>query len=261
MLGLVATNWLLIADISEDGIFDDACFKLAQLHSDAVDYPKSGNPVDMADIPRPDVRVKPDWHAPETISDLAGKYYTSERAIGKYVVRLGWVCTRIDHYNSRLARAVKLPALAIVQNMRQQREESLRDSNQRSITELTVALNVDGTKASHFSNIPRLIKQHIRAELPEIILPPVEEHEVKDAWDLLQSFSNQTHHVCSSYTLFQAKEAMLMEQEILIGTIVAKSSQPRKRHDLMAKVTIPLQLRSTLSHSTADARHNYSSRS
>lgn len=88
VLGLVATNWLLIADISEDGIHDEACLQLAQLHSDAVDYPKSGNPVDIEDIPRPHIRVKPDWHAPETITDLTGKYYTSERAIGKHVIHL-----------------------------------------------------------------------------------------------------------------------------------------------------------------------------
>lgn len=142
---------------------------------------------------------------------------------------------------TRLARAVKLPALALVQNMRQQREETLVDSKQRSICELTVALNADGPKASHFSNIPRLVEQHIRTELPEIPLPPVEQHEVQNVWDLLQSFSSQVHHACSAYTLFQTREAMLLEQEILIGTIVAKSSQPRKRQDLMAKVAIFLE--------------------
>jgi RNA-dependent RNA polymerase len=84
VLGLVATNWLLIADASPHNIFDPKCFQLAQLHSDAVDYPKSGNPVDLRKIPKPDMKVKPDWHAPETISDLSGKYYESMRAIGRY---------------------------------------------------------------------------------------------------------------------------------------------------------------------------------
>lgn len=39
VLGLIAINWLIIADQSEKGIFDPDCLTLSQLHSDAVDYP------------------------------------------------------------------------------------------------------------------------------------------------------------------------------------------------------------------------------
>lgn len=41
-LGMVATNWLIIADQSRLGILDPLCMKLAALHSDATDYPKTG---------------------------------------------------------------------------------------------------------------------------------------------------------------------------------------------------------------------------
>lgn len=37
VLGMIAINWLIIAD--QKGIFDADCLKLSQLHSDAVDYP------------------------------------------------------------------------------------------------------------------------------------------------------------------------------------------------------------------------------
>jgi RNA-dependent RNA polymerase len=59
------------------------CYQLAQVHSDAVDYPKSGQPVAHTSIPRPEIKVKPDWHAPETVVRTAGKYYESTRAIGR----------------------------------------------------------------------------------------------------------------------------------------------------------------------------------
>src|ERR1700761_7874293 len=81
-LGFIATQWLIIADQSDNGIRDRDCLKLAQLHSDAVDYQKSGTPVKQREIPRLKFAAKPDWNAPETI-DPGEEYYRSERAIGK----------------------------------------------------------------------------------------------------------------------------------------------------------------------------------
>ena len=49
---MVAITWLIIADQSEESIFDKDCLKLSQLHSDAVDFPKSGQPVELRSIPR-----------------------------------------------------------------------------------------------------------------------------------------------------------------------------------------------------------------
>jgi RNA-dependent RNA polymerase len=37
-------NWLIIADLSQDG---EDCITLANLHSNTVDYPKSGQPVPL----------------------------------------------------------------------------------------------------------------------------------------------------------------------------------------------------------------------
>jgi hypothetical protein len=88
VLGLVATNWLITADYSSLGIFDPDCYTLAQIHSNAVDYPKSGQPVQHTEIPKIKIKIRPDWHAPETISDITGKFYESTRAIGRYVTRM-----------------------------------------------------------------------------------------------------------------------------------------------------------------------------
>lgn len=52
VLGIIAINWLIIADQSPRGIFDQDCTTLSQLHSDAVDYPKSGQPVALKKIPK-----------------------------------------------------------------------------------------------------------------------------------------------------------------------------------------------------------------
>jgi RNA-dependent RNA polymerase len=83
VLGLVAINWLIIADQSQQGIEDSDCLQLAQLHSDSVDYPKSGTAVSQKAIPKLKFRAKPDWNAPETITKDNARYYESQRAIGK----------------------------------------------------------------------------------------------------------------------------------------------------------------------------------
>ena len=49
ILGMIAMTHLVIADYTEENIFHPDCLKLAQLHSDAVDYPKTGMPGTSAD--------------------------------------------------------------------------------------------------------------------------------------------------------------------------------------------------------------------
>jgi RNA-dependent RNA polymerase len=75
-------NWLVLADQSQEGILDKNCIELARLHSDAVDYPKSGNPIALNKIPKPLFAQRPDWNAPETGNPNSDRYYESKRAIG-----------------------------------------------------------------------------------------------------------------------------------------------------------------------------------
>ena len=57
-------NWLLMAHRIPQGIFDERCKALAHLHSNAVNYPKSGQPVKLDDILKVD-HSKPNYMAPE----------------------------------------------------------------------------------------------------------------------------------------------------------------------------------------------------
>ncbi|XP_006461307.1 RNA-dependent RNA polymerase [Agaricus bisporus var. bisporus H97] len=82
VIGLVANRWLVIADQSQFGIQDRVCLRLAQLHSDAVDYPKTGNPVSVAEIPKLKFPL-PDWSAPETVDPDPVNYYPSQSAVGR----------------------------------------------------------------------------------------------------------------------------------------------------------------------------------
>jgi hypothetical protein len=56
--------------------------KLATLCSQAVDYAKNGNPVEIHNLPKPLIKFKPDWHKSEVTGARELDYYVSERALG-----------------------------------------------------------------------------------------------------------------------------------------------------------------------------------
>ncbi|KAM3449446.1 hypothetical protein MY3296_006911 [Beauveria thailandica] len=63
VLGLIANRHLMYADIQPAGSDDPICIKLAELHSTAVDYSKTGIPPLINEIPR-QPKTKPDFMAP-----------------------------------------------------------------------------------------------------------------------------------------------------------------------------------------------------
>jgi hypothetical protein len=109
-LGRIAILHQQLADIKEEGTFDPECLLLAAMHSTAVDFSKTGRPVDMQMLPR-SKPLRPDFMAPgprykierqgiqlmeEEIEDEEGdvvtaldpestqmKYYESSRVLGR----------------------------------------------------------------------------------------------------------------------------------------------------------------------------------
>jgi RNA-dependent RNA polymerase len=67
------------ADFLDEGVKDPKCLKLAELHSKAVDYPKTGVPAEMG----ADLRVRrwPHWSEPR--NKAKGRIYHSRKVLGK----------------------------------------------------------------------------------------------------------------------------------------------------------------------------------
>lgn len=59
-LGIIANRHQIIADKKPEGTLDSDCIKLAELHSNAVDFSKTGVPVDVALMPNFKPRFRPD---------------------------------------------------------------------------------------------------------------------------------------------------------------------------------------------------------
>ncbi|KAK0651077.1 RNA dependent RNA polymerase-domain-containing protein [Cercophora newfieldiana] len=106
-LGLIANRHLILADQRTLGTNDPDCLKLAELHSSAVDFSKTGIPVELIKLPKAD-KARPDFMAPgpwvkiqdrselemdklvaqdeDDDDDAEGpryKYYASEKILGK----------------------------------------------------------------------------------------------------------------------------------------------------------------------------------
>ncbi|GAW26480.1 putative RNA-dependent RNA polymerase [Rosellinia necatrix] len=73
-LGLIATRHIILADIHPAGTVHDECKLLAEMHSTAVDYSKTGIPVDMtkmASVKR--TRYRPEFMAPAPPANIVDK--------------------------------------------------------------------------------------------------------------------------------------------------------------------------------------------
>ncbi|KAI0793415.1 RdRP-domain-containing protein [Abortiporus biennis] len=214
-LGIIAVNWLIIADQSENSIFDESCLLLSNLHSDAVDYPKSGVPVPLHKIPKLKFKTRPDWNAPETVNVDSAKYYQSQRAIGK------------------LFREVDLPALRTVQDAQRSQHSQLRNRHQFSPQEI-----LDTFRNNHDDHDEDPVFVAVAAKVSLYI--PLgrrdDDDDIVEIWELIENYAAQLLTICADHTLSTHRSAMLTEEEAVIGSIVAKCSQPRKRKDTMSRL-------------------------
>ncbi|KAI3600948.1 hypothetical protein WG66_014877 [Moniliophthora roreri] len=214
VLGMVSINWRILADQTD--IFNPNCMKMAELHSLAVDYPKSGNPVPIQDIPKRSNEKLPDWYAPETMYELDGsKYYPSQKAIGK------------------LFRAITLDAPQnVVRSGRKQRRRAYRDAFEEELDELADDF-IDLTVERH-----NPLYTAVETKVAEFIdIDDSVDEEAKDhIKDLFQNYRSNLESICSANTLASGPTAMLTEEEAVIGTIVANTSQTRKRLDHIRKL-------------------------
>jgi len=212
VLGLVAINWLIIADQSPESIFDKDCMVLAQLHSDAVDYPKSSTPVPHERIPRLKFKAKPDWNQPETMNDSkSADYYPSQRAIG------------------RLFREIELPALDIVQRVSRMQRKKLHEEE-------------DDLLVAQFGRVSLRDDDQIDVAVYARVTEFIEDADVVNpddrarAYTLFDRYIAELKTICASHTISYRRDAMLTEEEAAVGTIVARTSQPRHRRDMISKL-------------------------
>jgi RNA-dependent RNA polymerase len=210
-VGLVAINWLMIADIH--GIFHEDCLKLCQIHSNAVDYPKSGTPVALNTVPKPRSDLRPDWQAPETVDpDGATGFYHSQKAIG------------------RLFRDIDLPEVQTRNSSARRMRQHVRDdASEADLDDVFAALCLDDRRGDR-------LESAVEDRVAEFITVDPNSNLVKLVIESLNRYSIELQGICACNAIQRHKDAMLSEEEAVIGTIVAKCSQRRRRKDAISQL-------------------------
>lgn len=189
---------------------------MSNLHSNAVDYPKSGQPVSMKTIPKLKFLRRPDWNAPETVNPNSDSYYPSPRAIG------------------RLFRAIDLP-IEKKPNTRQPRSQRKAKRNRAEedsdLIEKFTHFDLDSARDDPvFDAVEYRVQDFIDT------YGPWETDDTALINQLFERYTSELQGICAANTLSHARSALLSEEEAVIGTIMQKSSQPRKRKDMMSSL-------------------------
>ncbi|GAA6064674.1 hypothetical protein JCM10212_001790 [Sporobolomyces blumeae] len=197
LLGVVGSRHLQLSDYYPDGTLHPDCLKLAKLHSDAVDYPKTGVAVDARQLPKSPSELKPQFMCGEFWAHLKrgeGRYYyTSEKALGQ------------------LFRAI--PLKAVCPRPRPEVESAgLDDSNA-----ITSALS---------QRLDSALSSSVR--LSSVELDPILVDEVQG---YLGEFCEWLLHYASINTLSSRPDRHLTEIEVVLGLLSAPAKDPRARRD------------------------------
>ncbi|KAF8609453.1 RdRP-domain-containing protein [Ceratobasidium sp. AG-I] len=206
MVGRISVQHLKMADYRPLGVRDPDCLKLAALHSKAVDFPKSGTPVDFKELPRTSRMPRPDWDAGELgFRNARDEVYQSQRALGQ------------------LYRAIQLS------------EDYLQHKGTHPSSRFGTELNM----AAHAKPLERakydLVSHRLRVALSKhIYVDDVPREYFKDAVDLLEEYISELTRICNTYAL--TSRSILSEEEVVAGTILERTSQHRRRRDMISEM-------------------------
>ncbi|KAI5478467.1 hypothetical protein MNV49_005108 [Pseudohyphozyma bogoriensis] len=199
LMGVVASRHLQIADQELSGSKCDSCLLLANLHSDAVDFSKTGRPVDFRSLPKLSSRLKPDFMWPEWKAGKPGEhFYESPKVLG------------------RLFRSVPSEeSFSSPGYVRSPSRESIDTG--RAITNALAALPIDGLPFGNLGPPDEVLVREFRnGTIPE--------------------FGDELLRRARANTLSRRHGFHLSEEEVFVGTILAPSKDKRGKRDTIARL-------------------------
>ncbi|KAG9008076.1 hypothetical protein FRB94_013733 [Tulasnella sp. JGI-2019a] len=231
ILGMISNELLIRADQSYNNepttrmAREPGCLKLAELASAAVDFAKSGTPVDKSNLPPAlfHKSYKPDWAIGEMGPAKSGQMtYESQTAIGKLFRRID--LSDVDRLADLQARREHNPPRAKPKKKKARREldELVRDMDR---------LNVAGAIGTSDDPVSFAVRNRLRRYID--IDSPIPTEMTNIASEQFEAYATELRYICGSNTLSYKP---LTEEEVLVGTIATKTSQPRRRQDRMTQL-------------------------
>ncbi|KAJ3553914.1 hypothetical protein NM688_g3370 [Phlebia brevispora] len=212
-IGIITNEWLLHADQQEDGVFSEECLLLAGLHSAAVDYPKTGVPVPLHDIPKRKRREKPDWSRPELSNGDTNEYYPSDRWIGQ------------------LYRAIELPELSPAYHYGPEGQDDA--TLQDAFDEFKARMS--SPQDAMDKAVAEQVSRCVNMEFLDIALFK----EICRMYDEYRTRLSAIRHSCTltaGRSHNSAPVTPLTEQEVMLGTISAPCAQSHRRKELISRL-------------------------
>ncbi|PLW25163.1 hypothetical protein PCANC_25081 [Puccinia coronata f. sp. avenae] len=218
LVGIIATRHLQIADQEYLGTLHPDCLKLAQLHSKAVDYPKTGMPVTIQDLPKVE-SAKPDFMCPEYMLNVHTKnnnerYYQSEKVLGQLFRAIP--SERVEFFESGPSNGL-LP-------------QSIPGRRRRKQTQEVEKLDPNG-------DISRRLKTVLQARKMSDFPDPI---WIEEFERLLEAFSQEFLKICQQNSLSKSKakfgSSCLSEIEALVGVILSSSSDRRLKKETIVRL-------------------------
>ncbi|KAI7964060.1 hypothetical protein MJO29_004487 [Puccinia striiformis f. sp. tritici] len=217
LVGMIATRHLQIADREALGTFHPDCLKLAGLHSKAVDYPKTGVPVSIQDLPKAE-SAKPDFMCPEYMLNVHKKnnerYYQSEKVLGQLFRAIP--SERVEFFESGPSNGI-LP-------------QSIPGRSRRNRTQEVEVLDAD-------RRITRRLISVLRTRGMSDFPDPLWRDEFER---LLEAFGQEFSKICQQNSLNKAKSnygpSRLSEMEGMVGVILSSSSDRRLKRETLVRL-------------------------
>lgn len=258
------------------GTRDEGCLTLAKYCSEALDYPKTGIPVDISGMPRFLIPYKPDWKSGEEMNPRRLDYYESTRAIG-YLFRAitvdedgggneSWAGVTSSFSLTREVRRLgyslnpSIPGQPLSESPRPPTNIKSSESTTPVTTPTTTPLSetpslltFDPFSVALGSRIQTHLKA-LSASIPMNFSSPTEvDYESYDIPALFSRYSLELKYICVTHTLSHDTDSRLREEEVIVGTILAKCNESRWRHDRIEQMRIAIdQLVSTVLYNLRD---------
>ena len=180
-------------------MFDSRCLKLAGLCSQAVDYAKNGNPVNIhGNLPKKLIKFNPDWHKAEVTSARKLDYYVSDKALG--------------HLYRKIELEDPIKPVEGLETAYPGGTPPLEDAITRAV-----------------APIIRRIRNAVTDDAATATKQPGADNG--HAEQMHEHYVREMRFICITHTLVDAPDVQLKEEEVVLGTILANCVQSRWRSD------------------------------
>ncbi|KAG8900740.1 hypothetical protein FRC00_011552 [Tulasnella sp. 408] len=222
ILALISHQFLVTADCQPEMARHPECITLAGLASRAVDFAKSGKPVGRGELPKAP-KAKPDWSVGEIASarSLKVEIYESQTAVGKLFRNINL---------NRVHQEVKRQA------NREHRDAEEEEGSETSLEDLERVLSSLSSPQSRNPVRNHPISDAVRSALhPNYIdtSSRPDSSAIAIMRRLYPSYTTELRSICSHHSITKQP---LTEEEVMVGTIASRTSQPKHRKERIQRM-------------------------